>query len=172
MQPSVNNVIATEKVGGGKDTEDQNTEVNKDSIKCPGLTEPLWVGGCYHFQMPSFHKRPNTTAGGFTLTHTPPLPCLHEKTQQVWSPTFSTNHHNTTKSRIRQSYRWPKVNLKELIDKILDNSKGLPSIIIPHYFSLYHLLSLHYGSGVSISLLLPKHPILKEIFGQQQSEKF
>lgn len=27
--------------GGGKDTEDQNTEVNKDSIKCPGLTEPL-----------------------------------------------------------------------------------------------------------------------------------
>lgn len=105
-----------------------------------------------------------------THTHTPPLPCLHEKTRQVCSPTFSTNHHNTTKSRRRQSYRWPKVNLKELMVKILD--KELPSIIILHDFSLYHLLSLHCGSGVSISLFLPKHPVLKEIFGQQQSEKF
>lgn len=58
------------------------------------------------------------------------------------------------------------------MDKILDNSKELLSIIILHYFSLYHLLSSHYGSGVSISLLLPKHSVLKEIFGQQQSEKF
>lgn len=171
MQPSVKHMIATEKVGGEKTQRIKTLKLTRTALSVRDWQNLSELGDATVFRCPPF-TRDQTPLQVALPSHTPPLPCLHEKTQQVWSPTFSTNHHNTTKSRIRQSYRWPKVNLKELIDKILDNSKGLPSIIIPHYFSLYHLLSLHYGSGVSISLLLPKHPILKEIFGRQQSEKF